>query len=685
MTEKKQKESSITHNAIKTTADIIVWLPLTIIILSVLVTIGYGVYKLKTDGVWPPQYQSAGRLFISIMKQILTALQIPLYFLWWLLPITPGLRTRFNNWMFPGPLGSPPVVGDPRLILPFGSLNNGQPYTGPASRANQGPKNLWKTLGILFVSLLIAASYLIFRYPPGWMLGYSRIINFMLMFGLMAGVIGLFILFNKDIMSGTSRFGIGTPFPDGNQPNSQFNWLFKNVSRYLFTTISVGLLLAFLCFLMYLFVFSSGIASVTGTTFLMVVLGAVLLGLTYFKLKTNPNFMRFIDGSKAISGLFYAFFIIPCIFFEITRFLYNQFRHTPKSAYIILGIEIALISLYFVIPKIINWFYTFTPGKENKDIIIQNKINSAKKDKIVIEERINQILSYKSDGKGSELTKSQWKTIISKYYNSKDKEEDLRSWLADYGYITKEMCKEKQKMNSGEGDTKDCEKRMNNMVDFIQSNTSELVSLKSKKKNIKIYIKDLENQKRNLKQFNKGKVLLREPVYLNNKKHIGGFQDFNVDKIDLEYNYNYSISSWFFIRANPPNFKKSYSKYSVILNYGNKPKIMYNPMLNKIKVIMNNGLNKKHIEYIIDGPGLQKWNNIVINYDGGHLDIFMNSKLLRSFPSVLPYMSYDQLTVGENEGLGGGICNVVYFPVSISRERIIANYNLLKNNNPPII
>ena len=112
---------------------------------------------------------------------------------------------------------------------------------------------------------------------------------------------------------------------------------------------------------------------------------------------------------------------------------------------------------------------------------------------------------------------------------------------------------------------------------------------------------------------------------------------------------------------------------------------MYNPELNKIKIIMNNGLNKKPIEYIIDGPPLQKWNNIVINYDGGHLDIFMNSKLVRSFPSVVPYMSFDQLTVGEDNGLGGGICNVVYFPASISRERIITNYNLLKNNNPPII
>ena len=32
---------------------------------------------------------------------------------------------------------------------------------------------------------------------------------------------------------------------------------------------------------------------------------------------------------------------------------------------------------------------------------------------------------------------------------------------------------------------------------------------------------------------------------------------------------------------------------------------MFNPNLNKIKIIMNNGLNKKPIEYIIDAPPLQ--------------------------------------------------------------------------------
>ena len=105
----------------------------------------------------------------------------------------------------------------------------------------------------------------------------------------------------------------------------------------------------------------------------------------------------------------------------------------------------------------------------------------------------------------------------------------------------------------------------------------------------------------------------------------------------------------------------------------------------KIVSLATYGLNKKPIEYIIDGPPLQKSNNVVINYDGGNLDIFMNSKLVRSFPSVVPYMSFDQLDVGEDKGLGGGICNVVYFPSSISRERILTNYNLLKNNNQPII
>ena len=100
---------------------------------------------------------------------------------------------------------------------------------------------------------------------------------------------------------------------------------------------------------------------------------------------------------------------------------------------------------------------------------------------------------------------------------------------------------------------------------------------------------------------------------------------------------------------------------------------------------MNNGLYKKPIMYKIKKFPLQKWNNVVINYDSGTFDIFINSKLVASFPNTVPYMSMDEITIGSDKGVPGGICNVVYFPISISYERIKINYELLKNKNPPVI
>ena len=106
---------------------------------------------------------------------------------------------------------------------------------------------------------------------------------------------------------------------------------------------------------------------------------------------------------------------------------------------------------------------------------------------------------------------------------------------------------------------------------------------------------------------------------------------------------------------------------------------------NAVKIKMNRGKNQKPKVFIIDDVPLQKWNNIVINYDGGILDIFMNSKLLASYNNIVPYMTQDQITIGDIEGVSGGVCNVVYFPQSISKDRIDINYKILSNKNPPVI
>ena len=139
------------------------------------------------------------------------------------------------------------------------------------------------------------------------------------------------------------------------KPNSQFNWLFQNTSKYLFFLLPLDLALAILV-LFIRFGLQNTLFSVTGTTFVMIAAGLIGLTMIYYMLKSNPAFMNIINSSMSMSGLFYAFFILPCIFFEITRYLYNHFRHTPRFAYLILAIEIILIALYFVVPILFKNF-----------------------------------------------------------------------------------------------------------------------------------------------------------------------------------------------------------------------------------------------------------------------------------------------------------------------------------------
>ena len=150
--------------------------------------------------------------------------------------------------------------------------------------------------------------------------------------------------------------------------------------------------------------------------------------------------------------------------------------------------------------------------------------------------------------------------------------------------------------------------------------------------------------------------------------------------------YNYGLSCWFFLHSNSPNFHKD--KYYSIINYSNKPNVLYNPIKNKLKIKVQTNTNATR-EFKFDNIKLQKWNNLVINYGNGVLDIFMDTKMIGSFPQVIPYNSSDNLTVGDgdgvNKGLNGGICNVVFYGNVLRKKRMDFNYEYLKNKNPPTL
>jgi hypothetical protein len=193
-----------------------------------------------------------------------------------------------------------------------------------------------------------------------------------------------------------------------------------------------------------------------------------------------------------------------------------------------------------------------------------------------------------------------------------------------------------------------------------------------------------------------GEQLVNKPVYTDSKYSLGSYEELNgSDKPD----YQYAISAWVFVDAAPPSTSSSYNKFTSLLNFANKPNVLYNGTTNtlmitteqkNLKDVTKNKLidfdeNGNRIIYKKSNFLLQKWNNIIINYSGGVLDIFLNGELVKSDVGIVPYMTYDNLTIGEDNGIKGGICNVIYFKQALNSSNIYYLYNMVKDRSPPVL
>ena len=192
-----------------------------------------------------------------------------------------------------------------------------------------------------------------------------------------------------------------------------------------------------------------------------------------------------------------------------------------------------------------------------------------------------------------------------------------------------------------------------------------------------------------------GELLVNKPVITNKSYSLGTYEELNGSDT---FDYQYAISAWIYINSNAPNTSDAYNKYTSILNFGGKPNVLYNGKTNSLMVTMEqkdlqkttaNKLtefddNGNRIMYINNNVLLQKWNNIIINYSGGILDIFLNGELVKSDIGVVPYYTLDNLTIGEDNGINGGICNVVYFNKALTSLNIYFLYNMIKDKKLPV-
>jgi hypothetical protein len=197
-----------------------------------------------------------------------------------------------------------------------------------------------------------------------------------------------------------------------------------------------------------------------------------------------------------------------------------------------------------------------------------------------------------------------------------------------------------------------------------------------------------------------GNLLVNYPTSINTKQVIGAYDILNKTA-PTQYEYQYAISFWLYLESQGTNANTASTKYTEVLDYGGKPKVQYNVAENKLMITMkmtNSNYDRSATaeKLTLDENGdvvlckmenilLQKWNNIIFNYNNGTVDIFYNGQLVKTVLEVVPKMSKDALTIGENSGINGGICNVNYFNKNLTMPQIYYLYNTVKDNNPPVI
>ena len=349
--------------------------------------------------------------------------------------------------------------------------------------------------------------------------------------------------------------------------------------------------------------------------------------------------------NKIIHPILNIFSQIPTLFFTSLQTLTKDIKQTPHYIYVLLIVEFIFIISYLVIPLIVNSLYLLNPGDKDYNYFLSLRLkaakNSVKRQKKIVKE-LKAGIAIK------------WRTVPTMNDN------DLRVKLFDLGYT---------------------EDNVDTTIQYIRKYQDEV------NKEVK-ELHTLENHYKLIKKEEKAEksyastILLRKPVYTDKMQTVGSYENL---KKGNDYNYQYSISSWIFLHEQPPNHSWKYNKFTSLLNYGNKPNILYNMKTRVLRVQMGNGVGSNTIIYESHHFPLQKWNNIVINYDKGTLDIFINKELVASQKNMAPYMTHRNITVGEEKGLSGGICNVVYYSGNLSKSRIDYFYNFLKNRNPPII
>jgi len=165
-----------------------------------------------------------------------------------------------------------------------------------------------------------------------------------------------------------------------------------------------------------------------------------------------------------------------------------------------------------------------------------------------------------------------------------------------------------------------------------------------------------------------GKLLLDKPHYLNEAAPLN--QEVMKEVVEDSKNYHYGLSTWIYIDPQPTSTNESYTQQTDLLRFGDKARIVYDGR--KPRVISVYGQDNKDEQVLIaeaDFP-LQRWNQVVVNYDHGTMDVFVNGELINSKGGIIPWNTYEQVFAGSENGIYGGIKKIRLTDTPLTKNQI---------------
>ena len=151
------------------------------------------------------------------------------------------------------------------------------------------------------------------------------------------------------------------------------------------------------------------------------------------------------------------------------------------------------------------------------------------------------------------------------------------------------------------------------------------------------------------------------------------------EKLITKHLYHYALTSWVYLQKVDSNERQ------LIYSFGNRPSLYYDPKTSSLLVILNAGRDEKII-YKTTQILYQRWNFIVMNYNYGSLDLFINNRLVGTYPDALTRLDPDDLLIvgsSQNKSIGG-IGNMKYYELPIGSRKINSIYSAFHNKKIPV-